>query len=74
MNQVILLVDSTVLNVSLNIPDTFLDAISLEKWKFWPVELENESCAFPQFQELFLTIENAEYAKQFFHSEVLNAH
>lgn len=74
MDQVILLLDSAVLNVSLNIPDTFLDQISLEKWKFWPVELENESRAFPQFQELFLTIENAEYAKMFVQWEVLNAH
>lgn len=63
MDQVILLVDSAVLNVSLKIPDTFLDSISLEKWKFGPVELENESCAFLHFQDFFLTIENAEYAK-----------
>lgn len=54
MDQVILLVDNAVLNVSLIVPDTFLDPISLEKWKFWPAELENESCAFPHFQELFL--------------------
>lgn len=56
-------VDSAEL-VGLNIPDTFLDPISLEKWTLWPVELEKGNAEFSHsFRIFFLTRENAEYAK-----------